>query len=345
MRNYSLHITSITSAPFGSHLIGRTYQAESLVGYRFGYQSSLKDDQIKGTGNSYYTLHRELETRVGRWWSIDPKPMAGEGGYCSMSNNPILGNDPLGDVVTYGSFKDRVNTLIGRVFSKSFRDKYKAWKTSPFIYHIQEVANSPRLKDAAPVNQAVFGVPTLLNNVDYALGRTVNIPINIDFSRQEKASIDGNINLSRGQTSVNVRLRRPIPNTPITLHPGSYPSNFNLNDQNGNVVTNVTLEGVNSDNPNKMHQNVPGSGLPPITRLAGPPNTFAINVPANTTSINGTVNSIKPWPYIISPSPVVFPGQSNPVGQTNDYYRIDYTRTKGVLINTNINFTYRRYLY
>ncbi len=59
-----------------------------------------KDDEVKGQGNSYTTLYRQLDPRVGRWLSIDPvaasQPWSSP--YVSMGNNPISRIDPLGDV-------------------------------------------------------------------------------------------------------------------------------------------------------------------------------------------------------------------------------------------------------
>ncbi|MCF6183419.1 MAG: hypothetical protein L3J56_02125 [Bacteroidales bacterium] len=69
--------------------------------YRFGYQGSEKDDEIYGsTGTAYTTHFRGLDTRVVRWWSIDPKTnlTPWESPYASMGLNPIWHNDPLGDI-------------------------------------------------------------------------------------------------------------------------------------------------------------------------------------------------------------------------------------------------------
>ena len=67
--------------------------------YRYGYQGSEKDDEVKGNGNNYMTHYRHLDPRVGRWMSRDPKFTAFETPYSSMSNNPILYNDKLGDTI------------------------------------------------------------------------------------------------------------------------------------------------------------------------------------------------------------------------------------------------------
>ena len=68
--------------------------------YRYGYQGSEKDDEIKGsTGTSYTTHFRQLDPRLGRWFSVDPKAnlTSWESPYTSMANNPIWNTDVLGD--------------------------------------------------------------------------------------------------------------------------------------------------------------------------------------------------------------------------------------------------------
>ena len=81
-------------SPFGVQLDGRTISGDF---YRYGYQGSEKDDESKGDGNSYTTEFRQLDPRVGRWFTIDPvfKPQLSP--FISMTNNPIIRIDPKGD--------------------------------------------------------------------------------------------------------------------------------------------------------------------------------------------------------------------------------------------------------
>jgi len=55
-----------------------------------------EDNEVKGKGSSYTTHFRPLNTRLGRWLSLDPKATVWENTYVSMGNNPILNNDILG---------------------------------------------------------------------------------------------------------------------------------------------------------------------------------------------------------------------------------------------------------
>jgi RHS repeat-associated protein len=73
--------------------------------FSFAYNGMLKDDEIQGVGNSYTTFFREFDPRIGRWTAIDPKfsKLPHQSPYCSMDNNPIRFNDPMGDKVKIGS--------------------------------------------------------------------------------------------------------------------------------------------------------------------------------------------------------------------------------------------------
>lgn len=87
--------------PFGMRMFNRSSNSSE---YRYGYQGSEKDDEVKGEGNSYNTYFRALDPRIGRWLTIDPKAssMPWQSPYCSMDNNPIWFNDPYGDKVRNG---------------------------------------------------------------------------------------------------------------------------------------------------------------------------------------------------------------------------------------------------
>jgi RHS repeat-associated protein len=88
-------------SPFGVTLQGRNYIASGVDGFRYGYQGSEMDNEVKNGGNSYTTFFRQLDPRLGRWLSLDPKisSMPWQSPYCSMDNKPIWLNDPLGDSI------------------------------------------------------------------------------------------------------------------------------------------------------------------------------------------------------------------------------------------------------
>jgi RHS repeat-associated protein len=97
LSHYEVAIVSVADySPFGVELDGRTFNSSEC---RRGYQGSEKDDEVKGSGNSYTTYFRQLDPRLGRWLSIDPVVQPWQSPYCSMDNNPILNNDVEGDKI------------------------------------------------------------------------------------------------------------------------------------------------------------------------------------------------------------------------------------------------------
>jgi len=95
--------------------------------YRYGFnQGSEKDDEIKGAGNSYTTHFRQLDPRLARWLTIDPKMSAWESPYVSMGNTPIMNNDPLGDSVKNNMTTDRMNKSMNEVMKTKEGFEYVA---------------------------------------------------------------------------------------------------------------------------------------------------------------------------------------------------------------------------
>lgn len=86
-------------------------------GSRYGYQGSEADDEVKGEGNSYTTFFRELDPRIGRWLSIDPKSheLPCQSPYISMDNAPIINIDPIGDIVDPEGSSEQKDAYIGQL--------------------------------------------------------------------------------------------------------------------------------------------------------------------------------------------------------------------------------------
>jgi hypothetical protein len=75
-------------------LDGRTVSG----GYRYGFQNLEKDDEVKGEGNSFDFGARILDTRIGRWLSIDPmaRKQPEQSPFKSFLNCPLVYIDPNG---------------------------------------------------------------------------------------------------------------------------------------------------------------------------------------------------------------------------------------------------------
>lgn len=76
---------------------GRSF---STPGYRYGFNTQEKDDEITGISGSHNTaMFWEYDTRLGRRWNLDPKPSVGISDFACFMNSPNLNIDPLGDQV------------------------------------------------------------------------------------------------------------------------------------------------------------------------------------------------------------------------------------------------------
>jgi len=91
------NMCTIDYYPGGMLQIERSFRSTE---YRFGFnKGSEKDDEINGSGTNFTTKFREGDTRLLRWWSLDPKAdlQPWQSPYSYMDGNLILMNDPEGD--------------------------------------------------------------------------------------------------------------------------------------------------------------------------------------------------------------------------------------------------------
>jgi RHS repeat-associated protein len=81
--------------------------------YRYGFNGMEKDDEVKGSGNSYDFGARMYDSRLGRWLSLDPKFQiyVNLNPYHFTGNNPIRFIDTKGDVIVVPNKADRKAVL------------------------------------------------------------------------------------------------------------------------------------------------------------------------------------------------------------------------------------------
>ncbi|MBK7911439.1 RHS repeat-associated core domain-containing protein [Candidatus Pollutiaquabacter sp.] len=90
------YIANIVNAqdyyPFGMIMPARDF---SSSGYRYGFNSEEKDDEVKGVGNSYIFKFRIYDPRLGKFLSIDPfaKSYAWNSPYAFAENDVIRAID------------------------------------------------------------------------------------------------------------------------------------------------------------------------------------------------------------------------------------------------------------
>src|SRR5690606_20808294 len=80
---------------FGWELPGRTFWGNDQ--YRYSTNGTEKSPEIASGHNSTY--FRELDSRTGRWWAVDPVTFPHQSPYSTFDNNPILWSDPSGAAV------------------------------------------------------------------------------------------------------------------------------------------------------------------------------------------------------------------------------------------------------
>jgi RHS repeat-associated protein len=102
--------------PFGMMMPELQYSAEEGE-YRYGFNGMERDDEVKGSGNSYDFGARMYDNRLGRWWSIDKHFMKYPftSSYNFGLNNPLYWIDPDGNDV-YAANK-KAQSMITRSFN------------------------------------------------------------------------------------------------------------------------------------------------------------------------------------------------------------------------------------
>jgi YD repeat-containing protein len=104
--------------------------ASELDGYRYGFNSQEKTNEIAGNGNHNTAQFWEYDTRLARRWNLDPKPNADLSSYAVLGNNPILMVDLLGDkeYKSYDAYKKDVGNKA--IAEKDWNGQDGNWLTS-----------------------------------------------------------------------------------------------------------------------------------------------------------------------------------------------------------------------
>lgn len=94
---------------FGMGMVGRGFSGEV---YRYGFSGFEKDDNVKGSGNNYFTFNRAYDPRLGRWWSVDKlqSKTAAWTPYRAFFNNPNFWIDTDGNIEIPLKGKKAVNS-------------------------------------------------------------------------------------------------------------------------------------------------------------------------------------------------------------------------------------------
>ena len=112
---------------------GRSYEGNTSLRYRFGFNTQEKDDEVYGEGNASSAMFWEYDTRLGRRWNLDPKPQISISNYVCFNNNPILLVDILGDVAKIDGTRREKRQFL-RMLNNTTGNKYKIDKKG-YLYN------------------------------------------------------------------------------------------------------------------------------------------------------------------------------------------------------------------
>lgn len=173
-------------SPFGVTLYGRGFTKSTVWREtRRGYQGSEADDELKGDDNSYTTFFRQLDPRLGRWLSLDPKAssMPFQSPYCSMDNNPIWFNDPNGDIppVIVAVAFVIADVVVATTIVKGVKEQGKIMHQTPGNrnaresgYFLDHPFNAEKAKEAS----------TIVGNFSINISRSIGKQLNEDCTPQ-----------------------------------------------------------------------------------------------------------------------------------------------------------------
>jgi len=88
-------LTAMDYYPFGMMMPDRKWYANSdSTNYRFGFNGTERENEISGQGNNLDFGARIYDSRLGRWFSIDPLSykFLFQSLYVSFDNSPIFYN-------------------------------------------------------------------------------------------------------------------------------------------------------------------------------------------------------------------------------------------------------------
>lgn len=132
-----------------------------IVGeYRYAFNGMEKDDEIKGTNNSYDFGARMYDGRVGRWLSRDPleAKYPNHSPYHYAVNSPLLFKDPNGEDAVVTISKDgtevKYSSTIYIVGNEGDREYIRELQNL-YNHHFADVVYEGRDKDGKPVDLVI----------------------------------------------------------------------------------------------------------------------------------------------------------------------------------------------
>jgi RHS repeat-associated protein len=123
--SYSSEVISATDYyPYGMVMDERNYQQMASGAYRYSFNGQETQTEITGSSSHMSAEFWMYDTRIGRRWNVDPKPIVSFSPFACFTNNPLLFSDPLGDIIDIeGSLFFRIRINLGITLIKVFSGK------------------------------------------------------------------------------------------------------------------------------------------------------------------------------------------------------------------------------
>ncbi len=97
----------VSPSDYGEPHLSSVFTSYACSGYRYGFNTQEKVDEISGKGNHYTAPYWEYDPRIVHRWNLDPKPVPYISPYAINQGNPIWFSDPYGDTIRiFGAQKD-----------------------------------------------------------------------------------------------------------------------------------------------------------------------------------------------------------------------------------------------
>lgn len=185
---YAHIITATDYYPEGMQMPNRIYHSEK---YQYKHQGQISDAEIYGEGNAYFYKYRMSDSRLGRFWSVDPlhQKYAYNSNYAFSENRLIDGIELEGMEVLHLNSMDDENDpshpnynssgYKGRVFNYPDDDDFRRDKIIYYRDYMNATIEDMFFSWTHSVNQAIIDLRddevSIQSKTTSALSATINV--------------------------------------------------------------------------------------------------------------------------------------------------------------------------
>ena len=141
----NLRVSFKDSSGIAKVMQAQDYEPFGLENWTSKYVNNSKISEFKFNGiekqkeiNLYLAKYRGLDSQIGRWTQIDPKPNESISLYSALNNNPLRYTDPLGDTV-------KIDSKATKQFSTAFSVSSDALTKAKMNMFLKDLQNSKKV--------------------------------------------------------------------------------------------------------------------------------------------------------------------------------------------------------